>query len=203
VQPGVEFGDEFVCDYRRDEAMPLQAIIAERDRLVYEAHSTDYQRRGLLHQMVHDHFAILKVGPALTFAYREALFLLEAIEKEVVSAVNARSDIAATLEQVMLADPQHWRHHYHGLPEAQAFARKYSRSDRSRYYWTHSALVVACERLIANLRARRIPLTLLSQYMPAQYLAVRESGLALEPLALIEFHIRQHYLDNYLFACRP
>ena len=38
-----------------------------------------------LRALVEDHFAILKVGPELTFAFREAVFALEAIERELSS----------------------------------------------------------------------------------------------------------------------
>jgi len=47
-----------------------------KPRLIYQGHSTDYQRLESLRAMVEDHFAILKVGPALRFALREAPFAL-------------------------------------------------------------------------------------------------------------------------------
>ena len=62
----------------------LKKTIEKYDQFVYEAHSTDYQRKETLRQMVKDHFVILKVGPALTFAMREALFSLDFIEKELL-----------------------------------------------------------------------------------------------------------------------
>ena len=37
--------------------------------LVFEAHSTDYQPPEGLARLVSDGFAVLKVGPALTFAF--------------------------------------------------------------------------------------------------------------------------------------
>ena len=71
VQPGVEFGDDFILDYRPSMARHLRRF-AETIPFVYEAHSTDYQTGEALQNLVRDHFAILKVGPALTFAFREA-----------------------------------------------------------------------------------------------------------------------------------
>ena len=47
--------------------------------LVFEAHSTDYQPPESLSRLVIDGFAILKVGPGLTFALREALYALDEI----------------------------------------------------------------------------------------------------------------------------
>ena len=57
--------------------------------LVFEAHSTDYQTEAALRALVERHFAILKVGPGLTFALREALFALAAIEAELLPAERA------------------------------------------------------------------------------------------------------------------
>ena len=96
VQPGVEFGDEVIFDYRRDRAAPLSRFIEGYEHLVYEAHSTDYQTRQALRQMVEDHFAILKVGPALTFAFREAVLALTLIEEALV-AEEGRSHLRAVL----------------------------------------------------------------------------------------------------------
>ena len=78
----MEFGDDFIVDYDRQEAAALSRLILEYERMVYEAHSTDYQTEKALRAMVEDHFCILKVGPWLTYALREALFALDRIEQE-------------------------------------------------------------------------------------------------------------------------
>ena len=44
--------------------------------ICFEGHSTDYQTATDLYNMVTDGSAILKVGPALTYGLREALFSL-------------------------------------------------------------------------------------------------------------------------------
>src|SRR6185295_18243387 len=76
VQPGVEFGDATVFPYDRTKARELSKAIEKHGNLVFEAHSTDYQSAHALKELVEDHFAILKVGPWLTFAVREAVFAL-------------------------------------------------------------------------------------------------------------------------------
>ena len=81
VQPGVEFDHSNIIHYQPQEAQALAQWI-ENTRMVYEAHSTDYQTRTAYWELVRDHFAILKVGPALTFALREAIFALAQIEQE-------------------------------------------------------------------------------------------------------------------------
>ena len=84
VQPGVEFDHLNVIDYEHSATAELRRVLDAEDHLVFEAHSTDYQRPAQLRELVEDHWAILKVGPALTFAMREALFALALIEAELV-----------------------------------------------------------------------------------------------------------------------
>src|SRR5262249_3190116 len=92
VQPGVEFGDFAVHPYDRTQARSLSKAIAARAPWMYEAHSTDYQRPGALCHLVEDRFAILKVGPWLTFACREALFALEDVARD-LHAVDSSSPV--------------------------------------------------------------------------------------------------------------
>ncbi|MBN1672406.1 MAG: class II D-tagatose-bisphosphate aldolase, non-catalytic subunit [Kiritimatiellae bacterium] len=202
VQPGVEYGDEDVVPYNRARAAPLSRLIERHGSLVYEAHSTDYQTEDALRSMVQDHFAVLKVGPWLTFAFREAVFALAAMEQELLGRRKSAksSAIRAVLEQVMLADPRHWQSYYRGTPEAQHYARQYSYSDRARYYWPHPRLQRALRRLIANLTATGIPLTLLSQHLPAQYAAIRLGAPAGGPAGLIHARIRE-VTGVYARAC--
>lgn len=193
VQPGVEFSDNAVADYRREAAAPLRSWIGTNAQFVFEAHSTDYQSGKALRELVEDQFAILKVGPGLTYAYREGLFALEDIEREWLSGTSATelSNLRACLEAQMLVQPEHWRNHYHGDMATLAFSRKFSYSDRCRYYWPSPALRGAVHRLLDNLRTHPPPLSLLSQYMPSQYRAVREGRLACRPLDLLYDKIRE------------
>ena len=184
VQPGVEFGSLQVVDFVPERADALAAAIRAVPGLAFEAHSTDYQTEAALAALVARHFAILKVGPGLTFTLREALFALALIEAELVPA-EQRSRLRETLEAAMLADPRHWQGHYPGNPDEQRFARAFSLSDRCRYYWPVPQLAAAVERLLANLTERPIPLPLLSQYLPRQHDAIREGRLAAEPRALV------------------
>ena len=123
-----------MVDFAPERARDLAAWIDGMDGLVFEAHSTDYQTEAALRALVAQHFAILKVGPGLTFALREALFALAAIEDEWLPA-DERSQLREALEAAMLADPSHWQGHYPGTPDEQRFARAFSLSDRARYYW--------------------------------------------------------------------
>jgi D-tagatose-1,6-bisphosphate aldolase subunit GatZ/KbaZ len=132
VQPGVEFGVDFVLDYQSEAATDLIQFNETQPKLVFEAHSTDYQTHTSLHHLVRDHFAILKVGPALIFALCEAVFALAWMEDELLPA-SERSDLKTVLKQAMLRNPRHWQKYYRGSTQELAFARKYSLSDRFRY----------------------------------------------------------------------
>jgi D-tagatose-1,6-bisphosphate aldolase subunit GatZ/KbaZ len=191
VQPGVEYGDEAVFKYKRDLAKGLSRKITEYNGLVYEAHSTDYQTEADLQALVEDHFCILKVGPWLTFAYREALFALETMESEIMGEGNdGLSNLRDTMDKVMLQDPKHWAKYYSGTKNQQWFKRKYSFSDRSRYYWPYESINSAKNKLFENLRKIRIPLSLLSQFMPQQFYKILNGTLAEDPEDLVLDHIR-------------
>jgi D-tagatose-1,6-bisphosphate aldolase subunit GatZ/KbaZ len=204
VQPGVEFSDHALFEYRREAAAPLARYIETEPQLVFEAHSTDYQTREALREMVEDHFAILKVGPALTFAFREAVFALAHIEVEWLARRQGveLSNLIPVLDQAMQANPAHWRSYYTGSEFQLQFARKYSFSDRSRYYWPDPQVQQALSRLLANLGQYPPPLTLLSQFLPAQYERVRAGLVRNMPGELINDKITT-VLADYTYACRP
>jgi len=201
VQPGVEFGSAQVIDFVPERARELAAWIEGVDGLVFEAHSTDYQTEAALRALVAQHSAILKVGPGLTFALREALFALAAIEKEWLPAAE-RSQLREALETAMLADAGHWQGHYQGTADEQRFARAFSLSDRARYYWPVPPVAAAVDRLLANLTRRPPPLPLLSQYLPRQHGAIRAGRLTADPRALVRAHVGE-VAATYARACAP
>lgn len=204
VQPGVEFGNGCVWDYDPQKARVLSTALPSRPALVYEAHSTDYQRPGALAQMVKDHFAILKVGPALTFAFREAVFALSAIERELLASRPATrlSRVREELEAAMLRNPVYWQPYYQGDTSGTQLARAFSLSDRCRYYWHEAAVQKELDQLLANFAGCSMPLGLLSQYLPREWEALRHGTLQFEPSSLIRYHIRA-VLATYAGACRP
>lgn len=202
VQPGVEFDDHVVFDYDPAKAKPLSVDLPDRPSIVYEAHSTDYQTPRALAQLVDDHFAILKVGPWLTFAYREAIFALEAMERELLGHRKdvVLSNVREELERVMLRNPIHWRPYYHGDEQALILSRAYSYSDRCRYYWHEESVEHAVRQLETNLSAQPLPPGLVSQYLPLEYEAIRAGQLQPDFAALTRFHAR-NVLKHYAAAC--
>ena len=201
VQPGVEFGDATVFPYDAKKARALSRFLVPAWSGVYEAHSTDYQTPCALRQMVLDHFAILKVGPWLTFAFREAVFALAEIEKEWLSDRTgvSLSGLPEVVESAMLRNPTHWKSYYHGEEKDLRIARKFSYSDRVRYYWPEPTVAAALQRLAHNLSAHPAPLSLLSQYLPRQADAVRNGMLKNQPSGLIHDKILE-VLDGYAYA---
>ena len=200
VQPGVEEKDSGCTEYDRAKAKDLMASIKDFPNLVFEGHSTDYQTKIKLRELVEDGVGILKVGPALTFAMREGMFALAHIEEELLYGTDIQpSRFIETLDKAMLADGKHWRKHYQGTELELRMKRKYSFSDRCRYYMPMPAVEEAKERLIGNLRKLGIPLNLLSQFMPSQYTKVREGTLENDPVALVEDRIT-NTIDEYLYA---
>jgi len=202
VQPGVEFGENVIFDYERRKAQPLSAALPEHPCLVYEAHSTDYQSPTALGHMVEDHFGILKVGPALTFGFREAIFALSAIESECFAGKRGLqlSRVREALEAAMLRNPSYWSSYYRGTEKEQQFARAFSYSDRCRYYWCDPAVQEELGRLYGNLSGSSLPPTVISQYLPSEYEAIRSGRLSADPKAMIEDHIRVVLL-RYAAAC--
>ena len=153
-----------------------------------------YQTAADLYNMVTDGIAILKVGPALTYGLREALFSLSMMEKELVPE-DQRANFIETLDAVMLASPANWEKHYHGDEKHLAQCRKYSYSDRARYYIGQPEVVAAMNKLFDNLREYPIPMNMLHQYMPISYAKIREGKLKLDPRELAMDGIVQFMLD--------
>jgi D-tagatose-1,6-bisphosphate aldolase subunit GatZ/KbaZ len=200
VQPGVEFDHHHVVDYDGRQTKALAAVLDDHPQMVFEAHSTDYQNPDSLAALVEDRWAILKVGPWLTFALREALFALAAIEDELVPPAE-RSRLVDVVEQRMLDNPVWWRGYYPGDAEEQRLARRYSYSDRMRYYWADPDVAGAQQRLLDNLGDRDIPLPLVSAHLPRQYDLVRRGELPADPRAWALDRVRG-VLATYARACQ-
>jgi D-tagatose-1,6-bisphosphate aldolase subunit GatZ/KbaZ len=199
VQPGVEFDHDRVIDYVPAKAAALSGSIEAVPGMAFEAHSTDYQTPAALAALVRDHFAILKVGPGVTFALREALWALSDIATEI--GLVPQDSLKDTLLEVMRRDPRHWRDYYLNA-KRQDFDLQFSLSDRIRYYWSAAPVEQARRRLIEQLSATAIPLTLLSQYLPVQHAAVRDGRLRNDARELVLDAVTQ-VLRHYDNACRP
>lgn len=201
VQPGVEFGSEQVWKYDREKARELSEALKDYPELVFEAHSTDYQTDEALNEMVEDGFIILKVGPALTYGFREAAFELNLMENELLK-YNANIELSKfreILEFNMVKNNGYWKNHYSGTQEKIKFDRIYGLSDRCRYYLPIEEVNYSLEKMIENLKQVDIPLTLVSQYMHNQYKKIRSGKMELTVENLLKDRIGE-YIDDYIYA---
>lgn len=201
VQPGVEFNTDTVWEYNREKAKALSETLKNYPSLVFEAHSTDYQTSYALKELVEDGFAILKVGPALTFALREGLFALGCIEEDLFAHDEniEVSNFKTILDYAMVKEPENWKNHYKGTGKMIKFERKYSFSDRCRYYLPNSEVDYSLHKMLSNLSTTEIPLALISQYMPSQYKKIRLNQLNNNAESLLKDKVKE-CIDDYSFA---
>ena len=210
VQPGVEFGDETIHKYNRAEAAALCSTLKKYPDIVFEGHSTDYQSPTSLKEMVEDGIAIIKVGPALTFSLREAIFSLCQIEDELIEEPEKRSHFREILEEEMMKEPKNWINYYTGTDYEKLIKRKYSFSDRSRYYMSKPEVADAKQKLFENIDNLEIPLSMLKQFMPRQYIKARDGKLKVKAkelakdavVALVEdynYAVKYNYMISGIF----
>jgi len=199
VQPGVEFGNQNVVAYAPDAARALSQSLTALPGLVFEAHSTDYQTLAALKALVGDGFAILKVGPGLTFALREALYGLDLIAAELDGGQPA---LKSAMEALMLSEPGSWEKYYPGTAGEQRIQRHYSYSDRIRYYWTHPTAKQAVADLMTRLGSQRLPEPLISQYLATAWPEVMDGKTVPTADGLLQASVTR-VLKVYAAACHP
>lgn len=193
TQPGVDFGHSTIYPFVPDKARHLSQAIQDFEGLTFEAHSTDYQTTEALGALVAQNFFFLKVGPELTFRFREAVWALARIEEEM--DLPNPSNLRDVLHRRMTEAPEHWQDYYSGTPDEVRQLRIYSFSDRIRYYWADPEVAQALTTLLANLTAHQPSETMVSQGF---------TGLEFEqttqpPAQVIEQHI-QRCIERYYKA---
>lgn len=202
AQPGVEFDSRRVYPYDRQRAKPLCETGKTLSGMVLEGHSTDYQRDEALAALVEDGVAILKVGPALTFSLRTALFGLARVAAELgFGSVGASTELEATVEEEMLRDPSAWRGY---CEEGEHVELLYGLPDRIRYYWEKPRVKAAVRRLFRFLAVSEPSPALLAQFVPGYEvhngLASRAPAVGPEELAI---SVISRELARYERACLP
>lgn len=188
TQPGVEFDNEEILRYDPVAAAGLSALLPELSGFVFEAHSTDYQSSGALAALVRDGFAILKVGPALTFALREGLYGLARIA---VAMGRPGGDLPARMEALMLAQPADWEPYCGGTDREREIARHFGFSDRIRYYWPRPEAEAAVSALLDALGDAPLPLALVRAHLPQLWEEIVSGDLKPRPEELLGACIRR------------
>lgn len=195
VQPGVEFSPMSVHHLPVHRDPGLKAAIAHHSGVCLEAHSTDYQHPAVFPRLAELGFAFQKVGPALTFAYRQAVYALDQLRAD---AGWGEPNVRPEMERLMLASPAHWQAHYHGNASSLQLQRHFGLADRIRYYWPQAAAQKVVSRLVADLTTRTLPIPLLWQHFAPQVLDRAEVIGGPLPQALIAAQI-ELALDPYFF----
>ncbi len=116
---------------------------------------------------------MLKVGPALTFAYRQAIYALDGVAAWLAPEA-ARDPIAPVMEVLMLENPRNWAKHYAGDATTLKLLRHFSYADRIRYYWAQPRATEAVGQLLASLTTPKPAAPLLEQYFAPDVIARAE-----------------------------
>ncbi len=193
TQPGVDFSHTSIYEFEPDAAASLRDAIEAVPRLTFEAHSTDYQPTDALRALVENHFFFLKVGPELTFRFREAVLALADMEVWLTDDSSQLKEVIATR---MDRYPEHWQDYYQGAPAQVRLLQRFSYSDRIRYYWGDPEVAEALRRMLRNLHESRLPDTLVSQYFPG----VEFGRFPTDPEELIRRRV-QGSAARYFAAC--
>lgn len=201
VQLGIDYSNTKILRYNHEQVMPLCAVLDTYPQLLFEAHSTDFQSMQTLRTLVDDGAAILKVGPALTFAFREALSCLVRMEEELIKDSSMRSHFLEILDEVMVSDPSKYHYWYRNSSLKGSIARRYSLLDRARYYLPNDRVQHAIHKLMKNIDTVPIPLGLLHYYMPMQYYRLVNKGIPISARVLVMDYIRVQ-IEDYATATR-
>ena len=188
VPPGVDFGANRLQVYDRSKSKELCKALRKYPGLVFEGHSTDFQSKAKLKEMVEDGIAVLKVGPALTFALREILYALSFIE-DLYYDEDQRSNIRSVLDKAMVENDKNWKKYYFGTDAEMKALRSYGLSDRCRYYLMDGSVDRAIKKLIRNMSKLDPPMGVLHQFLPIQYKKIRNGELPMDMEAIIDDHI--------------
>lgn len=167
VQPGLEFAPDHVFPFNKQQEDELSEVLTPYSQLCYEAHSTDYQDASVYQEIAKRHFAIHKVGPALTFAYRKAVYALSCLENW-LTCIDIKSNLPQIMEDLMLKNPENWEKHYVGTPQQVNHLRHFGYADRIRYYWANETAVAATTKLMENLKCDKPLLPLIDQFFSPQ-----------------------------------
>ena len=103
--------------------------ISINNNIVFEAHSTDYQPKIILKQLVKNNFKFLKVGPELTYSFSQSLFFMQKLEE--IFFQRKKSNLKKVIFSTMIKNKKYWEDYY-GKNNLKLLLN--SKLDRMRYY---------------------------------------------------------------------
>ena len=199
VQPGVEFGALDIDRFDTASPNALSAALRDYPSVCFEAHSTDFQYPDVYPELGRRNFAILKVGPALTFAYRSAVYALDFLREWLVPA-HGHKRVPEVMEELMLAAPDYWRNHYAGEGVTLRNQLHFGYADRIRYLWPQPDARESVETLIQDLSGLAALDPMIAQYFSKSVMEMaRADTTHAWPVALIIAAIQEE-LQPY-FRC--
>lgn len=161
VQPGHAYGNSTVVPFDMKKRATLNRAALKIPGLAFEAHSADYQREASLALLVASRVAILKVGPELAFAFREAIFAMAEIEIRLEG--RQRSGVISVLETAM--DENVEQCSSQAPTEAnERVDRLFDLNDLARHSWSDPRVIAALKLLFANIDSGPVHPGLISQF---------------------------------------
>ncbi len=173
VQPGLEFAPMPVDHFDMSAPNNLSKALVDYSEICFEAHSTDYQKDAVFSELAKRNFSMLKVGPALTFAYRQAIYALDHIRAHLIPSQNGYA-VYNVMEDAMLQDKTSWQGHYEGDEASLKLQRHFGYADRIRYYWPQENPQQALQKLEDDLQEKAAPLPLIEQYFDTKTLELAD-----------------------------
>ena len=192
VQPGIEFGPDEVFTMSKGANSGLREAISEYPEICLEAHSTDFQPPETFATLANMGFAFQKVGPALTFALRRALYALDHIVQKLnPSAVS----LPQVIEAAMRDNPEYWKSHY---SENDISKWHSSYADRIRYYWPLPAAKEAVDNLILTFDTLKVSEHILEETFSLDVLERSQGLAASRGRAIVRSEIQSALLPYFL-----
>ncbi len=192
VQPGVEFAPDQVFHLPTGRDPGLRDVVSKYPGICLEAHSTDYQPPETFPKLANMGFAFQKVGPALTFALRRALYALDQIvQKQSPSAIG----LPQVMEAAMRDNPKYWRSHY---TEEDTSQWHFSYADRIRYYWPLPEVQQAVGTLISKFDELKVPDQVLAESFSPDVLDRAEGLASSRAIAIVRSEVQVALLPYFL-----
>jgi D-tagatose-1,6-bisphosphate aldolase subunit GatZ/KbaZ len=197
VRLGLGYGPTYVERFDMEQPDLLSAVLQDRDRIALEVRGADYQTASACADLTRRNVAVLGLGPALSFAWREALYALSHVH----GWTSGSAHVSERMEALMLADPAAWGADdpatAHLATDAQQrMLRHFGFLDRIRHYWPRARPEL--EAMADDLQASGMPYPLLLQYLPPETLG-RAARLDLPPAQAI----LQAQVEQALAPCYP